>query len=498
MELATKSRGTGEDRLPDHACLVASARAAFGDIGAGATVEKIAQNVGVSAATLYERFGDRDGLVAAVLDDLRTSLGAESDPGSETHDAGALRIPRRQLRQAVLPLAAMAALLPVAAAPTAAAAEEPAPPTVLTVSPLWPVMPMKWALGGSLCESDNCDSVPYVPFWTANGVHALEKRLATIDGGGGGGATIDGPTIVFAYSNGALVAERWLAEHADDPEAPSPDELSFVLIGNPRRAHGGSMPAMPPSEYQVIDVVRQYDPKADFPDNPLNLLALANVALGILSPMHLNYTGVDIDDPANTRWTEGNTTYVFVPTENLPLLAPLRLLGMSHLADALNEPLKEIVERAYDRPYLPTDEPDPEVEATSAASGARVAGSTEAEDAEEPLGVDPAVDEEDTTGDGEDTSGDEEDTAADTEAREVPAEDPDEPTDATEVPAEDTDPDADDPNTDDEATTDEATEDEATEDKATEDKATATEDTPDKPADTQQSDAKDTSGTDAG
>ena len=496
MELATKSRDTGEDRLPDHACLVASARAAFGDIGAGATVEEIAQNVGVSAATLYERFGDRDGLVAAVLDDLRTSLGAESDPGSETHDAGALRIPRRQLRQAVLPLAAMAALLPVAAAPTAAAAEDPAPPTVLTVSPLWPVMPMKWALGGSLCESDNCDSVPYVPFWTANGVHALEKRLATIDGGGG--ATIDGPTIVFAYSNGALVAERWMAEHTDDPEAPSPDELSFVLIGNPRRAHGGSMPAMPPSEYQVVDVVRQYDPTADFPDEPFNLLALANVALGILSPMHLNYTGVDIDDPANIRWTEGNTTYVFVPTENLPMLAPLRLIGMGHLADALNEPLKEIVERAYDRPYLPTAEPDPEAEATSARAGARVADSTEAEDATEPLSVDPAVDEEDAAGDRGGTN-------AATDALEVPAEATDgapeeatdEPADATDVPAEDTDPDADDEAATDETPTgDTATEDDATADEA--DETTPTDDIADKPADTQQSDTKDNSGTDAG
>ncbi|MDZ4264414.1 MAG: PE-PPE domain-containing protein, partial [Mycobacterium sp.] len=352
MEHAAKSRGTGEDQTPDRACLVASARAAFGDLGGGATVEEIAKSAGVSAATLYRQFGDRSGLVTAVLDDLLTSLGAEGDPRSESRGAAALRIPRLQLRQAVLPLAAMAALLPVAAAPTAGAAEEIAPPTVLTISPLWPVMPMDKALGGSLCESDGCDSVPYVPFWTANGVTALEKRLATIDGGG---ATVDNPAIVFAFSNGALVAGQWMAEHADDPEAPSPDELSFVFIGNPRRAHGGSMPAMPPSDYQVIDVVRQYDPKADFPDDPFKLLALANVALGILSPMHLNYTGVDIDDPANVRWTEGNTTYVFVPTENLPLLAPLRLLGMGHLADALNEPLKEIVERAYDRSYLPTE-----------------------------------------------------------------------------------------------------------------------------------------------
>ncbi len=83
--------------------------------------------------------------------------------------------------------------------------------------------------------------------------------------------------------------------------------------------------------------------------------------------MHLNYGSVSMDDPANTVWTEGNTTYVFVPTENLPLLAPLRLMGMDKLADALNEPLKEIMERAYDRPYLTPTGPAEDATAEPAA-----------------------------------------------------------------------------------------------------------------------------------
>ncbi|HEY9263997.1 MAG TPA: PE-PPE domain-containing protein [Mycobacterium sp.] len=496
MQLAARSRGTGEERLPDRASLVASARTAFGDIGAGATMEEIARSAGISTATLYEQFGDRDQLVDAVLDDLIGSLGTQRDSETEVHHFGTLSIPRLQLRQAVVPLAAMAALLPTGAASTAAAAEEPASPTVLTVSPLWPIVSLDGALGGSLCESDNCESVPYVPFLTASGVKALENRLATIYGSG---ATVDGPTIVFAFSNGASVAAQWMAAHADDPEAPSPDELSFVLIGNPRRAYGGSMPAMPPSEYQIIDIVRQYDPTADFPDHPFNLLALANIAAGILSPMHLNYRGVDIEDPANIVWTEGNITYVFVPTENLPLLAPLRLLGMGRLADALNEPLKEIVERAYDRPYLPTAEPTPEptAESTSALSGARVADSTEVDDATVPLGVDPAVDEGDATGDREGVT-------ATTEALGVPAEVTDEatgePADATDVPAEDPDPDADNDaetdDADDETATDETTTDETADEAA--DEAAPAGDTTDKPADTRQSDSKDDGGTDAG
>jgi len=46
-------------------------------------------------------------------------------------------------------------------------------------------------------------------------------------------------------------------------------------------------------------------------------------------------------------------TYVFVPTDDLPLLTPLRRLGLNDLADALNDPLKERIEKAYDRSYLP-------------------------------------------------------------------------------------------------------------------------------------------------
>jgi hypothetical protein len=315
-------------------------------------------------------------LVAAVLDDLLTSLredgspeaAADPEPLSRRSAAG-VRFPRLWRRHAVPLLAFTAALAPLATPPAASAAAV-APPsgaTVLTVSPLWPVVPLNGALGGSLCQTNSCESVRYMPFFTAGGTNALDRRLsssATLK------STDDTPTVVFGFSNGALVAQRWMTEHAGDPKAPSPDELSFVLIGNPRRAYGGSMPAIPETDYQVVDVVRQYDPLADFPDHP-NLLALANIATGIFSPMHLNYTQVDLDDPNNVVWTEGNTTYVFVPTENLPLLAPLRMLGMTELADQLNAPLKAIVEKAYDRPYLPTT--PPAVESTAAATAAESA-----------------------------------------------------------------------------------------------------------------------------
>ncbi|MGP4054531.1 PE-PPE domain-containing protein [Mycobacterium sp. 4D054] len=360
---------TAGDQAESPTALIAAARAALGDIGPGAGMEDIARHAGCGVDVLYRHFTDRDELIDAVLADLVASVG--DDHREAAGDAASRG--RSGLRYAVAPLAALAAVTTVAAptgmpmtpSPAAAAAvtepvaaaESPVP-TVLTLTPLWPVWPLEFALQGSLCQSGGCDAVPYLPFSTAAGVSLLNTRLSSPTDAGR--LASDTGTVVFGYSHGAVVAGRWLAEYADQSWAPPADRLSFVLIGNPMRAHGGTKPALPHTRYRVVDVVRQYDPVADFPDNPFNLFAMLNIGAGILSSVHLDYTGVDIDDPRNTVWTEDNITYVFVPTQNLPLLTPLRLIGLGRLADALNEPLKELVEQAYDRPYLAkTEATDP-------------------------------------------------------------------------------------------------------------------------------------------
>lgn len=338
----------------------------------------IAAAAGVGTDELYGHFGDRDGLLVAVLADLEESL-REPAPARRP----SLSLPHLSARHVVPPIAAAAAAVSLATAPPSAAADvaPPAPASVVTISPLWPVWSLDTALQGSLCATSTCSRLDYVPFATGSGVRALDRELSQLTTAPSK-ATGDGPTVVLGFSNGAGVAEAWMAAHSGVAGAPSPDEVSFVLIGNPRRAHGGIMPPIEPTDYHVIDVVRQYDPMADFPDRPLNLLALANVAAGMLSPMHLDYRGVDLNDPDNVVWTEGNTTYVFVPTEELPLLKPLRALGFDELAAKLNGPLTEIIEKAYDRPYLDTPEPAtvvaPEPEKTVLAA----AGSSAVEDTE--------------------------------------------------------------------------------------------------------------------
>ena len=125
-------------------------------------------------------------------------------------------------------------------------------------------------------------------------------------------------------------------------------------MGNSLRAHGGvdaELGISQPSQYQVIDIARQYDPVADFPDDHFNLLAVANALAGSQS-LH-DYRPVDINDPNNIVWTEGNITYVLVPTENLPLLDGLRAIGLTTLADKLNAQLKPLVDAGYNRSYIP-------------------------------------------------------------------------------------------------------------------------------------------------
>lgn len=227
--------------------------------------------------------------------------------------------------------------------------------TVITINPSPDAVDMNEALQGKYCNEasgNTCVNMEYLPVWTTPGnfglgVAALRQQLAA--------AAASGEDVtVFGFSEGAVVASQWLEAYLDDPDAaPIPENLTFVVIGNPsRRAGGASVPwgtAWPDSEFKVIDVARQYDPAADV-HNPLNVLATLNATIGFFTN-HLgdSYKDVDLDDPANIKWTEGNTEYVFVPAKTLPLVEPLRWLGLDKLADDLTGPLAYLIEQGYDR-----------------------------------------------------------------------------------------------------------------------------------------------------
>ena len=108
----------------------------------------------------------------------------------------------------------------------------------------------------------------------------------------------DGPVIVSALSQGALVADATKARLADDPTAPDPEQVqvTFYEFGNPNREGFGvanllpvgvtvpllnyTVGATPESQYDTVVVYAQYEGWADFPNRPWNLVSVANAAVG--------------------------------------------------------------------------------------------------------------------------------------------------------------------------------------------------------------------------
>ncbi len=172
------------------------------------------------------------------------------------------------------------------------------------------------------------------------------------------------PTTVLAFSQGSLIATEWIRGNDGKWGAPSPEDLSFALVANPLRKYGGVRPAYdideptPDSQYEVLDIAIEYDGVADFPDNPFNLLALANALAGS-QYVHIDgYEDIDFENSEKLIWKDGNTTYVLIRNKNIPLLEPLRELGLGALADTINGPLKAIIDSAYDRDYSGLVNPD--------------------------------------------------------------------------------------------------------------------------------------------
>ena len=207
---------------------------------------------------------------------------------------------------------------------------------------------------------------------------------------------------IFGYSQGATVASReksLLAKLSPQDQA----DISFVLIGNPNRPNGGlferlapfgtvpildatfGLPTQTDTAMATSDIAFQYDGVADFPLYPINLLATLNAVAGFWYT-HGSYLSPDgrhpaelpngltptelaaaIADPANQQKVPGSdTTYILIPTPNLPLLQPLRDFGsftgtefITRPLIALIEPaLRVLIETGYDR-SLPYGQPAP-------------------------------------------------------------------------------------------------------------------------------------------
>jgi PE-PPE domain/PE family len=178
----------------------------------------------------------------------------------------------------------------------------------------------------------------------AQGVQILQQAIAAQPPGT--------QTTVFGFSQSATIVTDYLNGIANGSigNPPPPSQLSFVLAGNPNNPDGGLFErfiglyipgfnetfngATPDLAYPTHIYTIQYDGYADFPRYPLNFLADANAIAGLyydhlsptpgyqsLTPEQVATAIVEPVSPGST----GDTTYYMIPTQNLPLLAPLNL-----------------------------------------------------------------------------------------------------------------------------------------------------------------------------
>ena len=183
-------------------------------------------------------------------------------------------------------------------------------------------------------------------------------------------------------------------------EGLDPDQVTFITVGQEMNPNGGwfsrfagfTAPspglvfygATPEETWasRTINYTLEYDGFADYPRYPLNFLSSLNAAMGIIL-VHTNYASrsyfqnvygaldpqqaidpvlatfgpaVACQDASSTckrlpttPGTEDSQEYYFIPTPNLPLLAPLRAIPLigTPIADLIQPALKVIVDLGY-------------------------------------------------------------------------------------------------------------------------------------------------------
>jgi hypothetical protein len=179
--------------------------------------------------------------------------------------------------------------------------------------------------------------------------------------------------VVFGYSQSSDIASQEMAQLAASSNPPSPSQLSFVLVGDEANPNGGiitrfEVPGAPLSlpslgatfndaptastTYPTAVYTQEYDGFADFPEYPIDLLSDLNAYLGVFT-QHFAYADLTPQQISSAipLPTTGTTTtqYYMIPTANLPLLAPVRLIPLigDPLADLVQPDLAVMVNLGY-------------------------------------------------------------------------------------------------------------------------------------------------------
>src|SRR5271169_1188751 len=204
------------------------------------------------------------------------------------------------------------------------------------------------------------------------GVQILNAQLVGPNGDLMGLLTGGNTVNVLGYSQSAIIASMEMqALNPTNTPTGSPffGQLHFSLIGDVANPNGGllsrfpglSLPSLgitfgtstPDNSFMTTIVTQEYDGFADFPQYPIDFLSDLNAFAGIafvhgtyptLTPQQLN-TEMPLTN------TVGPTTdqYFIIPTPNLPLLDPLRLIPVigNPLADLVQPDLTTLVNIGY-------------------------------------------------------------------------------------------------------------------------------------------------------
>lgn len=178
----------------------------------------------------------------------------------------------------------------------------------------------------------------------------------------------DSDFTVFGYSDSATIAS---IQKSNLIAHPPTGAVSFALLSSGNRPNGGilerfvgvHLPILgvtfsgatvtnspQPTPLTTVDAAYQYDFIADFPTNPLNLLADINALVAFIYDHPEFGTGTPM-----LQGQYQDSTYYLFPAETLPLVRPLTVIPYLGplLATVLDPPLRVLVETGYDRTINP-------------------------------------------------------------------------------------------------------------------------------------------------
>jgi hypothetical protein len=214
----------------------------------------------------------------------------------------------------------------------------------------------------------------------ARGVTSLDNAITGVLGAAPSAKVVS----VLGYSQSSIIASMEMPKLLSEGYHSS--NAFFTLLGDPANPNGGLLSRFPGLSFPSLGVTfgtstpsndfpttiwsLEYDGFADFPRYPIDIFSDLNALAGIVF-VHGTYPHLTAATLATavTLGQSGDptmTTYNMIPTENLPLLTPLRAIPLigNPFADLIQPDLKLLVNWGYGDPNFgwstsPADVPTP-------------------------------------------------------------------------------------------------------------------------------------------